>query len=68
MYRNYEAILGYNCAHTYALSVSMLGDAMEGLGALPVSKAARHTSKAKGKAHGKAHARPAKHSKSSRAR
>ncbi len=63
--RNYEAILGYNCAHTYALSVSMLGDAMEGLGTLPVSKASRHVSKAKSKAHGKAHGRPAaRHTKS----
>ncbi|HVG68238.1 MAG TPA: lytic murein transglycosylase [Gaiellales bacterium] len=25
-YRNYEAILGYNCAHYYALSVAMLAD------------------------------------------
>lgn len=26
LYRNYEAILGYNCAHFYALSVSLLAD------------------------------------------
>ncbi len=26
VYANYEAILGYNCAHAYALSVAMLGD------------------------------------------
>jgi membrane-bound lytic murein transglycosylase B len=26
LYGNYEAILGYNCAHTYALSVAMYGD------------------------------------------
>ena len=26
VYRNYEAILGYNCAHTYALSVALLAD------------------------------------------
>ena len=26
VYGNYEAILGYNCAHAYALSVAMLGD------------------------------------------
>jgi membrane-bound lytic murein transglycosylase B len=26
VYPNYEAILGYNCAHLYALSVAMLGD------------------------------------------
>jgi membrane-bound lytic murein transglycosylase B len=54
---NYEAILAYNCAHTYALSVSMLGDAIDGLGKLPVSKAARKPAKGKGKAHAKAGAR-----------
>lgn len=26
VYGNYEALLGYNCAHSYALSVAMLGD------------------------------------------
>jgi membrane-bound lytic murein transglycosylase B len=26
MYSNYEALLGYNCAHHYALSVAMLAD------------------------------------------
>lgn len=26
LYSNYEAILGYNCAHTYALSVALLSD------------------------------------------
>ena len=26
LYPNYEAILGYNCAHTYALSVALLSD------------------------------------------
>ena len=26
VYGNYEAILGYNCANAYALSVAMLGD------------------------------------------
>jgi membrane-bound lytic murein transglycosylase B len=26
VYGNYEAILGYNCAHAYALSVALLGD------------------------------------------
>jgi membrane-bound lytic murein transglycosylase B len=29
VYRNYEAILGYNCAHRYALSVAMLADAIQ---------------------------------------
>jgi membrane-bound lytic murein transglycosylase B len=26
VYRNYEALLGYNCAHTYALSVAVLAE------------------------------------------
>lgn len=26
LYPNYEAILDYNCAHTYALSVALLSD------------------------------------------
>ena len=26
LYANYDAILGYNCAHTYALSVALLSD------------------------------------------
>jgi membrane-bound lytic murein transglycosylase B len=26
VYRDYEAILGYNCSHYYALSVAMLAD------------------------------------------
>ena len=26
LYSNYDAILGYNCAHTYALSVALLSD------------------------------------------
>jgi membrane-bound lytic murein transglycosylase B len=50
VYHNYEALLSYNCAHAYALSVGYLGDAIEGLGSLPVSlkkpvkkKAGKHT-------------------------
>jgi len=34
VYRNYEALLGYNCAHAYALSVGVLADAVAG-GPLP---------------------------------
>ena len=26
VYTNYESLLGYNCAHTYALSVALLAD------------------------------------------
>lgn len=29
VYRNYEALLGYNCAHYYALSVAMLADRLQ---------------------------------------
>ncbi len=29
VYDNYEAILGYNCAHTYALSVALLADRLK---------------------------------------
>jgi membrane-bound lytic murein transglycosylase B len=63
--RNYEAVLAYNCAHTYALSVSMLGDAIEGIGALPVSKVklTRHATKGKGHAKPTRHRAPAKRAK-----
>jgi membrane-bound lytic murein transglycosylase B len=26
LYDNYDALLGYNCAHTYALSVALLSE------------------------------------------
>jgi membrane-bound lytic murein transglycosylase B len=29
VYPNYEALLGYNCAHTYALSVALLADTLQ---------------------------------------
>jgi membrane-bound lytic murein transglycosylase B len=29
VYQNYEALLGYNCAHYYALSVAMLADRLQ---------------------------------------
>jgi membrane-bound lytic murein transglycosylase B len=29
VYANYEALLGYNCAHTYALSVALLSDRLK---------------------------------------
>ena len=29
VYNNYEALLGYNCAHTYALSVALLAERVE---------------------------------------
>lgn len=47
VYDNYEALLGYNCAHTYALSVSLLSDALDGIEPLPTlsSKAPKKPSK-----------------------
>jgi membrane-bound lytic murein transglycosylase B len=35
VYPNYDAILGYNCAHYYALSVALLGDAIGAAGPTP---------------------------------
>jgi peptidoglycan lytic transglycosylase B len=32
VYRNYDALLDYNCAHSYALSVALLSDAIGGTG------------------------------------
>jgi membrane-bound lytic murein transglycosylase B len=29
VYPNYDALLGYNCAHLYALSVGMLADRLQ---------------------------------------
>ena len=29
LYPNYETILAYNCAHTYALSVALLSDRLQ---------------------------------------
>ena len=29
VYANYEALLGYNCAHYYALSVALLADRLQ---------------------------------------
>jgi membrane-bound lytic murein transglycosylase B len=38
-YPNYDAILGYNCAHYYALSAALLGEQIGGTSALPAVKA-----------------------------
>lgn len=48
VYRNYEILLAYNCAHTYALSVSLLSDAMDGIAPLPTFPKAKTTAKTKG--------------------
>lgn len=38
VYPNYDAILGYNCAHYYALSVALLGDQIAGAAPAPAKK------------------------------
>ena len=50
VYPNYDAILGYNCAHYYALSVALLGDAIAGAPGTPVAKAPARKTTAKSKA------------------
>ena len=47
VYPNYDAILGYNCAHYYALSVALLGDAISAAATAPVAKAPARKSTAK---------------------
>jgi membrane-bound lytic murein transglycosylase B len=39
--KNYDALLEYNCAHSYAIGVALLADALSP-GAPPVAKAAVH--------------------------
>ena len=56
VYPNYDAILGYNCAHYYALSVALLGDTIQGLVAAPrVSRDRASASSRRGTAHRPAH-------------
>jgi len=43
VYRNYDALLDYNCAHSYAIGVGLLADALAP-GAPPVAKAVAHKS------------------------
>jgi len=47
VYANYDALLDYNCAHSYALSVGLLADRLAGA---PVPPAARPVKKKKKKA------------------
>jgi membrane-bound lytic murein transglycosylase B len=50
VYANYDALLAYNCAHSYALSVGLLADRLAGLpartGTPPSAKKARKTRRA----------------------
>jgi membrane-bound lytic murein transglycosylase B len=41
VYKNYDALLDYNCAHSYAIGVGLLSDALL-TGVPPVAKAASH--------------------------
>jgi membrane-bound lytic murein transglycosylase B len=57
VYDNYDALLAYNCAHTYALSVSLLSDAIDGIEPLPtVSSRAPKKAPARLKGKGKGRA------------
>ena len=40
VYRNYDALLEYNCAHSYAIGVALLSDGLAGTSDSPVVKAA----------------------------
>jgi membrane-bound lytic murein transglycosylase B len=42
VYPNYDALLQYNCAHSYALAVALLGDRIESASTAPLAKAAPH--------------------------
>jgi membrane-bound lytic murein transglycosylase B len=44
VYKNYDALLEYNCAHSYAIGVGLLADALQP-GAAPVAKAVAQKSK-----------------------
>ena len=56
VYPNYDAILGYNCAHYYALSVALLADTIQGLLPAPrVSRDRATSSSRRGSAHPAAH-------------
>ncbi len=38
VFHNYDALLAYNCAHAYALSVALLGDRVAGRAPIPAEK------------------------------
>jgi membrane-bound lytic murein transglycosylase B len=47
---NYDVLLEYNCAHSYAVSVALLGDAIASRGPLPKAAPASRTAHPKRKA------------------
>jgi membrane-bound lytic murein transglycosylase B len=56
VYSNYDALLDYNCAHSYAISVALLGDAIASTA--PVKRAAARSAKAASRNSTKPSARP----------
>ncbi|HMF93659.1 MAG TPA: lytic murein transglycosylase [Vicinamibacterales bacterium] len=49
---NYDAILEYNCSHSYAITVALLGDAIASTGKITVTPAPKSKSKASHKKRG----------------
>lgn len=47
---NYDVLLDYNCAHSYAISVALLGDAIASSGPLPKTRAPAKATRRKRKA------------------
>ena len=45
VYKNYDALLEYNCAHSYAIGVGLLADALTPGAPAPVAKAVAKKSK-----------------------
>ena len=47
VYRNYDALLEYNCAHSYAIAVGLLADRIGGGGAFPRARVKRAVPRAR---------------------
>lgn len=60
VYGNYDALLAYNCAHAYALSVALLGDALEGGASVSAGNSGPRASRGARARAGRAGARPAR--------
>jgi membrane-bound lytic murein transglycosylase B len=43
VYSNYDALLDYNCAHSYAISVALLGDAIASTAVVPTKPGTSRT-------------------------
>jgi membrane-bound lytic murein transglycosylase B len=58
VYRNYETLLTYNCAHSYAIAVGLLADRLDGrLDSWPAAKKAAKPARTTKRPAGKARAR-----------